>query len=122
MSGEDPDGFVETPDYVEMNGVRICKPFVEKPVSGDNHNINIYYPQQMVSLSIDCATLILGLQGGGVKCLFRKLNNRSAEYLPNHPGNVRRDGSFIYEEFLTTGGTDVKVYTVSHSKAISHAL
>jgi hypothetical protein len=23
-----------------------------------------------------------------------------------------RDGSYIYEEFLTTGGTDVKVYTV----------
>ena len=50
-----------------------------------------------------------------MKCLFRKLNNRSAEYLPNHPGNVRRDGSFIYEEFLTTGGTDVKVYTVCAS-------
>lgn len=26
--------------------------------------------------------------------------------------SVRRNGSFIYEEFLTTGGTDVKVYTV----------
>lgn len=44
----DPDGFVETEDYVEMNGRRIEKPFVEKPVSGDNHNIFIYYPQQMV--------------------------------------------------------------------------
>jgi len=104
--GEDPDGFVEEADYVEMNGVRISKPFVEKPVSGDNHNINIYYPQQM---------------GGGVKCLFRKYNNRSAEYLPNHPGNVRRDGSYIYEEFLTTGGTDVKVYTVGPRYAHAEA-
>ena len=47
-AGESPEGFVETTDYIEMNGIRICKPFVEKPVSGDNHNINIYYPQQMV--------------------------------------------------------------------------
>lgn len=37
---------------------------------------------------------------------------QSADYDPHHPGTVRRDGSFIYEEFLTTGGTDVKVYTV----------
>ena len=26
-----------------------------------------------------------------------------------HAGMVRRNGSFIYEEFLATGGTDVKV-------------
>jgi hypothetical protein len=38
--------------------------------------------------------------------------HQSADYDPHHPGTVRRDGSFIYEEFLTTGGTDVKVYTV----------
>lgn len=37
---------------------------------------------------------------------------QSADYDPHHPGTVRRDGSYIYEEFLTTGGTDVKVYTV----------
>jgi hypothetical protein len=24
-------------DYVELNGVRIDKPFVEKPVSGEDH-------------------------------------------------------------------------------------
>lgn len=52
------------------------------------------------------------LQGGGVKRLFRKVDNKSADYDPHHPGTVRRDGSYIYEEFLTTGGTDVKVYTV----------
>lgn len=38
--------------------------------------------------------------------------SQSADYDPHHPGRVRRDGSYIYEEFLTTGGTDVKVYTV----------
>jgi len=30
-AGEDPEGFIETEDYVELNGVRINKPFVEKP-------------------------------------------------------------------------------------------
>lgn len=28
-------------------------------------------------------------------------------------GTVRRDGSYIYEEFLATGGTDVKVSAIS---------
>lgn len=41
-----------------------------------------------------------------------QVDNRSADYDPHHPGTVRREGSFIYEEFLVTGGTDVKVYTV----------
>ena len=30
----DAEGFIETEDYVELGGVRICKPFVEKPASG----------------------------------------------------------------------------------------
>jgi inositol hexakisphosphate/diphosphoinositol-pentakisphosphate kinase len=49
------------------------------------------------------------MQGGGVKRLFRKVDNKSSCYDPHHPGTVRRDGSYIYEEFLATGGTDVKV-------------
>jgi inositol hexakisphosphate/diphosphoinositol-pentakisphosphate kinase len=48
------------------------------------------------------------LQGGGVKKLFRKVDDKSADYDPTHPGHVRRDGSYIYENFLATGGTDVK--------------
>ncbi|KAL4445780.1 hypothetical protein ABPG77_008979 [Micractinium sp. CCAP 211/92] len=102
----DPEGFVETEDYVELDGVRICKPFVEKPASGEDHNVYIYYPHSM---------------GGGVKRLFRKVDNRSGDYDPTDPGNVRRNGSFIYEEFLTTGGTDVKVYTVGPRYAHAEA-
>ncbi|KAK9823756.1 hypothetical protein WJX72_005206 [[Myrmecia] bisecta] len=102
----DPPGFVETEDYVEMNGVKVNKPFVEKPASGEDHNIYIYYPHSM---------------GGGVKRLYRKVENRSGDYDPNDPGTVRRDGSYIIEEFLTTGGTDVKVYTVGPRYAHAEA-
>ena len=46
--GEDPEGFSETEDHVELNGVRISKPFVEKPAIAENHDIHIYYPFSMV--------------------------------------------------------------------------
>ena len=39
-----------------------------------------------------------------MKRLFRKVSDKSADYDPSHPGNVRRDGSYIYEVFLPTGG------------------
>ena len=57
-------------------------------------------------------------QGGGVKRLFRKVENRSADYDPGHPGTVRRSGSFIYEQFLPTGGTDVKVCACACVEAV----
>ncbi|CAD6236525.1 unnamed protein product [Miscanthus lutarioriparius] len=88
--------FVEEDDFIEIHGKRFCKPFVEKPIDGDDHNIMIYYPSSA---------------GGGMKELFRKVGNRSSEFYP-YVRKVRRDGSYIYEEFMPTRGTDVKVYTV----------
>lgn len=33
---------------MSLHGRRINKPFVEKPASGEDHNIHIYYPFSMV--------------------------------------------------------------------------
>jgi len=95
----------EHDDYIVLNGVRMDKPFVEKPVDGDDHNIRIYYPRAF---------------GGGSCQLFRKVENRSSEFFPEL-NNIRRDGSYIYESFLRTEGSDVKVYTVTGSYAHSEA-
>ncbi|XP_022740443.1 inositol hexakisphosphate and diphosphoinositol-pentakisphosphate kinase VIP2-like isoform X7 [Durio zibethinus] len=99
------DYFIEEEDYVEVHGNRFWKPFVEKPVDGDNHSIMIYYPSSA---------------GGGMKELFRKVGNRSSEFHPD-VRRVRREGSYIYEEFMPTGGTDVKVYTVGPEYAHAEA-
>jgi inositol hexakisphosphate/diphosphoinositol-pentakisphosphate kinase len=61
---EDLDYFVEEEDFVEVKGERFWKPFVEKPVNGDDHSIMIYYPSSA---------------GGGMKELFRKVLLLSAE-------------------------------------------
>jgi len=46
--------------------------------------------------------------GGGCKKLFRKIGNRSSEFYPQI-NEVRRDGSYIYEEFVETQGYVVTV-------------
>jgi inositol-hexakisphosphate/diphosphoinositol-pentakisphosphate 1-kinase len=96
-NGENPGEIDEHDDHIEINGVTINKPFVEKPVNAENHDIRIYYPTSA---------------GGGCKLLFRKIGNRSSDFYPDM-NELRRDGgSYIYEEFVETQGTDVKMYTV----------
>ncbi|KHJ90163.1 hypothetical protein OESDEN_09995 [Oesophagostomum dentatum] len=108
-SNEEDGVLVEHNDHIEVNGMVFNKPFVEKPVSAEDHNIYIYYPSSV---------------GGGSQRLFRKgtitvngkpvksahINNRSSWYSP--VSEVRKDGSYIYEDFIPADGTDVKVYAV----------
>uniref|UniRef100_A0A672SUD2 Inositol hexakisphosphate and diphosphoinositol-pentakisphosphate kinase n=1 Tax=Sinocyclocheilus grahami TaxID=75366 RepID=A0A672SUD2_SINGR len=105
----DPDkpdecNLVEGEDQVEVNGEVFLKPFVEKPVSAEDHNVYIYYPTSA---------------GGGSQRLFRKIGSRSSVYSPE--SSVRKTGSYIYEEFMPTDGTDVKVYTVGPDYAHAEA-
>ena len=96
---------VETEDWIEVDGVTLLKPFVEKPVNAEDHNIYIYYPRRL---------------GGGSKRLFRKEANVSSRFYPDE-NSIRREGSFIYEEFLMTQGTDLKVYLVGPDYAHAEA-
>ncbi|XP_068598193.1 inositol hexakisphosphate and diphosphoinositol-pentakisphosphate kinase 2 [Brachionichthys hirsutus] len=105
----DPDkpeecSLVEGEDHVEVNGEIFQKPFVEKPVCAEDHNVYIYYPTSA---------------GGGSQRLFRKIGSRSSVYSPE--SSVRKTGSYIYEEFMATDGTDVKVYTVGPDYAHAEA-
>ncbi|CAL8351430.1 unnamed protein product [Merluccius merluccius] len=105
----DPDkpdecSLLEGEDQVEVNGEVFPKPFVEKPVCAEDHNVYIYYPTSA---------------GGGSQRLFRKIGSRSSVYSPE--SSVRKTGSYIYEEFMPTDGTDVKVYTVGPDYAHAEA-
>jgi inositol-hexakisphosphate/diphosphoinositol-pentakisphosphate 1-kinase len=57
--GPSPPTVIEMEDSIEVNGVKLVKPFVEKPFDAENHDIHIYYPRRL---------------GGGSKRLFRKVN------------------------------------------------
>ena len=91
----------EYDDYIIYNDKKIMKPFVEKPKNGDDHNIYIYYPMS---------------HGGGQTRLFRKHKDLSSLYYPNK-NKIRRDKSYLYEEYLQTDGFDIKVYTVGENYA-----
>ena len=96
---------IEFDDHIEYHGVKLYKPFVEKPINGDDHDIYIYYPPNL---------------GGGHKRLFRKTKEYSSFYFPTI-NEIRRDKKYIYEKFLPTDGFDIKVYTIGEKYAHAEA-
>ena len=49
---------IETDDTIEVQGHIFHKPFVEKPISAEDHTVHIYFPSDY---------------GGGCQQLFRKV-------------------------------------------------
>ncbi|CAH3104082.1 unnamed protein product [Pocillopora meandrina] len=96
--------FVELDDSVQIGDMIFHKPFVEKPVDAEDHNVYIYFPSRI---------------GGGSQRLFRKVGDRSSVYSPE--SSVRKKGSYIYEDFVVTDGVDLKVYTVGPEYAHAEA-
>ena len=79
-------------DRIIVNGVVLYKPFVEKPLETDKHDVVIYYKNG--------GSLVISRSKSGIQT---KTSENSA---------VRRSGNYHYEEYLENG-QEVKVYVGS---------
>ena len=88
----------------KVNILAVIQIFVTVFLLWLDHDIYIYFPSSA---------------GGGCQRLFRKIGTRSSIYATT--SKVRKNGSFIYEEFIPTDGCDIKVYTLGPDYAHAEA-
>eukprot|EP00931_Biecheleriopsis_adriatica_P055075 TRINITY_DN32488_c0_g1_i1.p1 TRINITY_DN32488_c0_g1~~TRINITY_DN32488_c0_g1_i1.p1 ORF type:complete len:1064 (+),score=195.58 TRINITY_DN32488_c0_g1_i1:201-3392(+) len=88
----------EHDDYIIVSGSRINKPFVEKPVDRRDREIYVYFPKS----------------SGGGRALLSTRESGDVEYVCRFDpiGRVRREGSFVYQEYLQSEGFVVQVVCV----------
>ena len=95
------ENVTEELDYIEYRGVRLDKPFVEKPLDSERHDIRIMYNSR---------------DGGGCTQIFRRVfeeDGKAKNSERNDNGKIRRDGVFVFEEFIVQKDpVDIKVYAV----------
>lgn len=88
----------EHEDYIVVDGNRMNKPFVEKPVDRRDREIYVYFPKN----------------AGGGRALLSTRESGDIEYVcrfdPQH--RVRREGSFVYQEYLQSEGFVVQLVCV----------
>lgn len=66
-------GIYEYDDYLIINGERLDKPFLEKPVNAEDHEIIIYFSSHSAC-------------GAGYNVLFRKTNDYCSYFFPTAEG------------------------------------
>eukprot|EP00494_Astrolonche_serrata_P002152 UN02158 len=93
------DKLGEFKDYIIVNGQRLDKPFVEKPISGSDHNVYIYFDKT---------------KNYGSTRLFRKKKDRSSQHCPD-VSTLRTEGDYLYEEMIKGNDKDIKVYTIGET-------
>ncbi len=93
----------EDGDTLFVDGEYMKKPFVEKPISGEDHNVRIYFPNDHAG-------------GPGGRRLFRKIGNKSSEWDAGLivPRSIYEEGSsYVYEKLVRLDmSDDIKAYTV----------
>lgn len=98
------DQITEYDEYVVIGGNKLKKPFLEKPINAEDHEVFIHY------------------SGAGYSVLFRKTENNCSQFFKTDGTSaIRTEGSYVYEEFLPTDSFDIKVYTVGEDYAHAEA-